>query len=236
MELLKQSFMIVGSFLLGWVPYFFELITGDPVSREFDFVADFFSQVSEAINPLVILTFDKTIRKNTLIRTLMSTNKMQRVLTTLAAIAASQSTLRLGRHAAALITRKNGIIQAIGLSHHISPSQTIHAEAHCLDNYAKRANRRKRGKVSTQKLDLIVLRISADSCVFRNSEPCADCALCIKNAAFIRRVYFTANYIPHFMDSALPINCNKRVKRRQLFEQQYAAESRVEQEKLFVNS
>ncbi|KAJ3265049.1 threalose-6-phosphate phosphatase [Chytriomyces hyalinus] len=69
-NLLIQSIAIVGLFIVGWGPYFLfgvtELLTGVQQATEFEFAADFVSQLNYVANPIVILVFDKEIRSNKL--------------------------------------------------------------------------------------------------------------------------------------------------------------------------
>ncbi|KAI9330634.1 hypothetical protein BDR26DRAFT_899735 [Obelidium mucronatum] len=66
--LLHQSLVIVLSFLLGWLPYLTlmitELVTAEPVSPGYDFLAFYFTVLVEATNPIIVLSFNKELREN----------------------------------------------------------------------------------------------------------------------------------------------------------------------------
>ncbi|KAI9338437.1 hypothetical protein BDR26DRAFT_935180 [Obelidium mucronatum] len=66
--LLNQSLVIVLSFLLGWLPYLTlmitELVTAEPVSPGYDFLAFYFTVLVEATNPIIVLSFNKELREH----------------------------------------------------------------------------------------------------------------------------------------------------------------------------
>ncbi|KAJ3353079.1 hypothetical protein HDU83_007234 [Entophlyctis luteolus] len=66
--LLLQTVTIVSTFLVGWMPYaalvLQEVITREPASALFDFIAIYFVLLMATFNPIVIMVFDKPIRKN----------------------------------------------------------------------------------------------------------------------------------------------------------------------------
>ncbi|KAJ3221931.1 hypothetical protein HDU81_010230 [Chytriomyces hyalinus] len=70
MQLLIQSLALVAVFVIGWAPYFVfavtEVMTGIPQAMEFEFATDFIAQLNFVANPIVILVFDKDIRRNVL--------------------------------------------------------------------------------------------------------------------------------------------------------------------------
>ncbi|KAI8822793.1 hypothetical protein BJ741DRAFT_635119 [Chytriomyces cf. hyalinus JEL632] len=66
--LLVQSVVIVFAFLAGWLPYtvliVYEIITSHHFSAAFDYFAIYCTLLNGAINPLIVLRFNKEIRRN----------------------------------------------------------------------------------------------------------------------------------------------------------------------------
>ncbi|KAJ3226836.1 hypothetical protein HDU78_010173 [Chytriomyces hyalinus] len=67
-QLMKQSIMVVGAFLTGWTPYIimalWEYASGTQASPVFDFVSTVVVGLYEAVNPIIILVFDRDLRAN----------------------------------------------------------------------------------------------------------------------------------------------------------------------------
>ncbi|KAI8609960.1 hypothetical protein BC830DRAFT_1148032, partial [Chytriomyces sp. MP71] len=67
-KLLIQSIAIVSVMLLGWGPYCImvvvEIISGQPVSPAFEYIAETLVVLNELFNPIVVMMFDAEIRKN----------------------------------------------------------------------------------------------------------------------------------------------------------------------------
>ncbi|KAJ3226586.1 hypothetical protein HDU81_007230 [Chytriomyces hyalinus] len=64
-ELMKQSLILVGAFLAGWIPYMFlgiyEYASWTPVPPLFDFLASMIVTTYETINPVIIMFYDREI-------------------------------------------------------------------------------------------------------------------------------------------------------------------------------
>ncbi|KAI8845008.1 hypothetical protein BJ741DRAFT_703430, partial [Chytriomyces cf. hyalinus JEL632] len=67
-ELMMQSIVVVGAFMIGWMPYmsmaFFEFISESTASPVFDFLAILIVAVYESVNPFIIFKYDRDIRRN----------------------------------------------------------------------------------------------------------------------------------------------------------------------------
>ncbi|KAJ3248963.1 hypothetical protein HDU77_007917 [Chytriomyces hyalinus] len=68
-ELMMQSLVVVGAFMIGWMPYMsslalFEFISESTASPVFDFLAILIVAVYESANPFIILKYDRDIRRN----------------------------------------------------------------------------------------------------------------------------------------------------------------------------
>ncbi|KAJ3289698.1 hypothetical protein HDU79_003842 [Rhizoclosmatium sp. JEL0117] len=67
-RLLKQSVIIVSAFLIGWSPYLlvmvYEAITTSLVPPIYDFLAIFCTVLNQAINPMIVITYNSEIRNN----------------------------------------------------------------------------------------------------------------------------------------------------------------------------
>ncbi|KAJ3401513.1 hypothetical protein HDU80_005957 [Chytriomyces hyalinus] len=66
--LLVQSFVIVFAFLTGWLPYavliIYEVATSRYFSATYDFFAIYCTVLNGAVNPIIVLCFNKEIRRN----------------------------------------------------------------------------------------------------------------------------------------------------------------------------
>ncbi|KAJ3297097.1 hypothetical protein HDU79_004704 [Rhizoclosmatium sp. JEL0117] len=157
--------------------------------------------------------------------------KLQHAIATLTSLATTSSSLKCGRHAAALLTRK-GTIVSLGVSHHTSQTTTIHAETHCLNNYTSNpsTNTRPRRRRDLRKLDLLVVRVNPNGSELLNSEPCSDCVHALRACSFLRRVYYTAR-LASVAEAALTSGCFeqrvKEAKSRKLCGQELYRERRV---------
>ncbi|KAJ3026606.1 UNVERIFIED_CONTAM: hypothetical protein HDU68_005386 [Siphonaria sp. JEL0065] len=142
-----------------------------------------------------------------------ASSKLQHIVTLLSEIAATQSTLKLGRHAAALITQKGSIL-SLGFSHHTglpaAASPTIHAEAHCIQNFLKQSKSRVR-IARREKIDLVVIRVTAAGTELLNSEPCSECVKMLRegSGSFIRRVYYTTRVVKADTSSPARLTCSQ---------------------------
>ncbi|ORY32467.1 family A G protein-coupled receptor-like protein [Rhizoclosmatium globosum] len=67
-RLLKQSVIIVSAFLIGWSPYLlvmvYEATTTTLVPPIYDFLAIFCTVLNQAINPMIVITYNSEIRNN----------------------------------------------------------------------------------------------------------------------------------------------------------------------------
>ncbi|KAI8834213.1 hypothetical protein BJ741DRAFT_709833 [Chytriomyces cf. hyalinus JEL632] len=70
MALLMQSIAIVALFLIGWTPYLgmgvYEMLTGTEVHPHYEFTAEIFVSMNDLLNPVVVMIFDDSIRRNVL--------------------------------------------------------------------------------------------------------------------------------------------------------------------------
>ncbi|KAI8617444.1 hypothetical protein BC830DRAFT_1227584 [Chytriomyces sp. MP71] len=68
MALLVQSLVVVCVFVVGWTPYLLfaliEILTGEKGNRPFEFAAEMFVSLQDGLNPLIVLVFDKKMRRN----------------------------------------------------------------------------------------------------------------------------------------------------------------------------
>ncbi|KAJ3249943.1 hypothetical protein HDU77_007257 [Chytriomyces hyalinus] len=66
--LLVQSFVIVFAFLTGWLPYavliVYEVATSRYLSATYDFFAIYCTLLNGAVNPIIVFSFNKEIRRN----------------------------------------------------------------------------------------------------------------------------------------------------------------------------
>ncbi|KAI8838489.1 hypothetical protein BJ741DRAFT_663404 [Chytriomyces cf. hyalinus JEL632] len=66
--LLIQSIAIVGLFLIGWMPYLsmglYEIVTGTKVRLHFEFAVETFVMINDLFNPVVVMVFDDSMRRN----------------------------------------------------------------------------------------------------------------------------------------------------------------------------
>mgnify|MGYP001066187979 CR=1 len=128
-------------------------------------------------------------------------NHLLTTIGTLRDLALSDSDMKSGKHAAAIL-HKNHIV-AVGVSHSSPRTLTgpcsVHAEQDALSAF--HATMSKRGCVasnrkltavlsSRKKYDMIVIRCNKKGQIL-NSEPCKDCVEKIQAAPYIRKVYFT---------------------------------------------
>ncbi|KAI8622394.1 hypothetical protein BC830DRAFT_1089747 [Chytriomyces sp. MP71] len=150
--------------------------------------------------------FANQIHQKTKPRMRQASANLQHILSVLRE-AAQTSTLRVGRHAAAVVTR-GGDVLSVGVSHHrgskrgskprsLKPGSnevttTVHAETHAIARFRRRSDARQR-IANKENLDLVVLRVAADGSL-ACSDPCADCAGLLRDCLFIKRVYFTTLY------------------------------------------
>ncbi|KAI8622680.1 hypothetical protein BC830DRAFT_271507 [Chytriomyces sp. MP71] len=69
-SLLIQSVALVSCFLIGWTPYLIfasiQVITGEHLSLDFEFVAEMCIILNDIFSPILILIFDKVLRSNIL--------------------------------------------------------------------------------------------------------------------------------------------------------------------------
>ncbi|KAJ3256038.1 hypothetical protein HDU77_003422 [Chytriomyces hyalinus] len=67
-RLLIQSISIIAGFIIGWTPLYavalYEMVSGQYVSAEVDFLAFAFVHVNDVVSAVVVLVFDADLRKN----------------------------------------------------------------------------------------------------------------------------------------------------------------------------